>query len=567
MKRKAIGMMGFLVASTLLLSSCGTSSSTTVKPAGGDLSGHKTEVIKATDMSKNPATAKNRKDTMVIGIDPPDGLFNPLYNESAYDVYVTETMFDGLFSIDGEGQPIPGIAKKWDISSDGLKYTFHMRDDVKFSDGNPVTADDVAFTYTVPADKSYDGVGVDMGSLGIKGWEDYNSGKATSIEGIKVVDKNTIEFTLETPNSNAIYSFGAGILEKAYYGKNYKQGDQSTIVALNHAPIGCGQYKFKSYKEGQEVDLVANDTYWNGKPKIANIIYKATTEDTRLPQLKAGETDIDFPTVNPENVDQLKQAGFIELQICPTNGYGYIGLNMKNPIFADQKVRQALAIGLDRKSVVNAVYKGYADVCNEPQSKVSKFFTNDVNKYEFNTDTANKMLDEAGWKKGSDGIREKDGVKMTIHFAASTPNPVNDALIPIAQADYQKLGIKFIPEQMDFNAVRAKQKKGDFDMFFMAWNLTGNPDDSAIYTTKGVNNKTFYSNATVDKLFADANKETNDAKKKTIYQNIYKEINKDLPYIYMYQRRDMWAINGRIQGISTTPYRDFTYDLYKATIK
>lgn len=565
MKKRTVGTLSFLVASTLLLSSCGQTAPKTTTPKS-DLSSSITTLIKASDPSKLPDVAKNRKDTIIVGLDAPDGVFNPLYAESAYDFYIYESIFDGLVDIDDQGNPIKGIAKSWDISADGLTYTFHMRDDVKFSDGTPVTADDVAFTYTLACDNSFDGV-LDVSAIGIKGWEDYNSGKSTSVEGIKVVDKNTIQFTLAQPNASAIYSLGSGILSKAYYGKDYKQGDTKSVKALNQKPFGCGQYKFVSYKDGEECDLVANENYYKGKPKIAKLIFKTTTEETRIAQLKTGEIDMDMVTVNPQNVDQLKAAGFLNIQMFPTNGYGYMGMNIKDPIFSDAKVRQALTIGLNRKAIVNTVYKDYADVVNEPQSKVAWTFTDDVNKYEFDAAAANKLLDEAGWKKGSDGIREKDGKKLKINFSATTKNPVVDAIIPIAKDDYKALGIDFVAEMKDFNTLRADIKAGKFQMYFMAWGLTADPDQTAIFGSKGSQNKTFYSNSKVDQLLADGLKEQNKDKRKKIYQDMYKEINKDCPYIFMYQRRDMWAVSSRVKNINITPYKDFTYSLWNAELK
>ena len=159
------------------------------------------------------------------------------------------------------------------------------------------------------------------------------------------------------------------ILSKAYYGKEYKQGHLNYIKDLHAKPLGCGAYKFVENKPGQEVDLVANENYYLGKAKIPNLIYKVTSETTRIQMLQTGDIDMDMVTVNEDNVGQLQDAGFLDLCIFPTNGYGYIGLDVKNEKFTDPKVRQALTYGLNRAEVVEAVYPGgYADVINEPQS-------------------------------------------------------------------------------------------------------------------------------------------------------------------------------------------------------
>ncbi len=569
------GKLTVALSSALLLAlavtGCG-SNATGTTAAKTDLTSKTTELISAKSPDKVPASAKARKDTLIIGMDAPDGTFNLLFCTSSYDQYIAETVMDGLMASDDNGNMVPAIADKYTISSDGLNYTFHIRSNAKFSDGTPVTADDVAFTYTVMADPAYAQDGSqDISGVGIKGFNAYNSGSATSVSGIKVVDPSTIEFTLNKPNSSALVQLGGmGIMSKAYYGKGYTKGNLKSIEALNSAPMGCGQYIFKSFKPGQEVDLVANDNYYRGKPKIKNIIYKVTTDTNRVTELTSGDTDIDMEAGSPQYYQQLEAAGFLNIQTFPTNGYGYIGLNDKDPILSDVRVRQALAYGLNRKEVVSAVYKQYADVMNIPVSKVSPTFTTSgVTDYTFDPAKANKLLDEAGWKKGADGIRQKDGKILQLNFLASNPNVVNDALIPIAEKDYQDIGIKFVPETMDFNTVLSKAKSYNYQMLFIASGLTSDPttDLQISYGTKGAQNYSQYSNPALDKAISDAYGQLNAAKRTTILQGAYKIVNNDLPSIPLYQRKDLWAISSRVTGFDITPYKDFTNSLWKVQIK
>ena len=270
MKRKNLtGLIAGIMILSALTTGCGKVVPTS-KDVKGDLSNKITEITKASDPSKLPDVAKNRKDTIVIGIDQPDGVFNPLYAESAYDFYVYETIFTALCDLDAEGNPVAGLAKSWDISADGLKYTFHLNKDIKFSDGTPFTAEDVVFTYSVMCDPNYTGPS-DAASWNIKGYKEFNTGDAATVEGIKKIDDLTIEFTLDKPNASSMYTLGgAGILSKNYYGKGYKKGDLKSVEALHRAPMGTGQYKMVTYKEGEEVDLVANDSFFRGKPNAAN---------------------------------------------------------------------------------------------------------------------------------------------------------------------------------------------------------------------------------------------------------------------------------------------------------
>ena len=568
MKKKMISVLTLALAGLLVLGGCKKVETPPTTETPTDTSSAVEGYIPAADPSKNPV--KERKDTLVVGIDAPEEVFNPLYAESAYDAYVTDSIFEGLLSVDESGMPIEALVEKYEVSDDGLKYTFTLKDGLKFSDGSPLTTEDVAFTYTVGSDATYDGPTDFVNSTKIKGAKAYKEGTASTIEGINVIDAKTIEFTLEEVNADAIYDFTAGILSKAYYGKDYKQGSLDYIKGFHKTPLGAGQYKLIKTVAGQEVDLEANENYHLGKPNIPNLIFKVTSQETRMQMLSTGEIDMDMVTVNEDNVQALKDAGFIDLHIFPTNGYGYIGFNFTNPKFQDQKVRQALAYGLNRKEVVDAVYAGgFADVLNVPQSKESWAYYEGNNAYEYNKDKAIELLEEAGWKVGSDGIREKDGVKLEIKFTASSPNAVNDALIPIAQANYKEIGVKFEAEQMEFNGVTEKVDSGNFEMFFMAWGLTPAADSTGVFGTGGSQNKLSYSNAKVDELLAAGVRETDIEKRKEIYKELYTVINEDLPYIVLYQRRDMWAVNSRVKGFEDqiTPYKKFNQSLYKLTLE
>ena len=574
-KRKLVSCLSVAMGSMMLLSGCGSSttssdaSSSTVKGENSTVDGY----VAATDSSKNVQTALNRNDTLIIGIDAPDGVFNPLYCESQYDRYIVDSIFEGLMSVDESGLPIESMAESYSVSEDGLIYKFTLKEGLKFSDGTPLTTEDVAFTYTIACDSSYDGPVDLVNGTKIKGAKAYKEGTATSVEGINIIDDRNIEFTLEEVNSAAIYDFtnkNVSILSKAHYGAEYTQGNLDYIKNYHTNPLGSGAYKFVSNKPGQETTLVANENYFKGTANIKNIIYKVTSEETRIQMLKTGEIDMDMVTVNEDNVQTVLDAEFLDLHIFPTNGYGYIGFNVTDEKFADAKVRQALTYGLNRAEIVEAAYTGgYADVINVPQSKESWAYTPGENAYEYDLEKAAELLDEAGWVVGSDGIREKDGEKLTIKFTASTPNPVNEAIIPIAQSNYSELGIKFEAEQMDFNAVREKVNNGTASMFFMAWSLTPDPDSTNVFGTNGSQNRLGYSNEKVDELLVKGLQTSNIDERKEIYHELYNELNEDLPYIFLYQRKDMWVINSRVKGYENniTAYKDFTASLYQLTLE
>lgn len=572
MKRKALLIISAVMTATMIFTSCGQKQKVIDNPGKSDtakVDKKVQETKKAPNPEKLPQNSKDRKDTLIVGITAPSGKFNPIYSDSVYDSYVTSLVFDGLMTNDKEGNPIGLLAEKWDISQDNKTYTFHLKKGVKFSDGTELKASDVAFTYTALCDPKYDGPRVDAAEK-LVGFKEYNKGDAKEVSGIKVIDDYTISFTLTDVKAPALIGdFIYGIMSKNYYG--FEKGSIQKLKDLFLKPMGTGAYKFKAYEAGQTVEFEKNDSYFRGAPKIANIIMKVTNSQTNIQELKSGGTDMDIIAAKPENINMLNEAGFLDLQFYPDNGYSYMGLNLRNDMFKDKKVRQALTYGLNRKGFVDSYYKGYADVCNAPMSPVSWAYTEDIEKYEYNADKANKLLDEAGWIKKDDGFRYKDGKKFTIHWLTYTGSKYVDNLVPIVKENWKAIGVEVIPELMEFATLSEKvYDKQEFEMYNMAWSLSIDPDPSGIFAisqdTLGGFNSVGWRNDEAEKLVQEGLKTTDLEKRKEIYKKWTKMANDDLPYIFISQNKDMWAVSSKVKGIEISPYRDWTYDVWKAEI-
>lgn len=564
MKRRIAGFLSLAMSMTLLFSGCGKG---VFGGANKDLKA--SEVLAAANPEKLPTTAANRKDTLIIGFAAPEGKFNSIYSSSIDDGYVTDMVFEGLMSNDVQGNPIGKVAKKWEISEDNKTYTFYLNKGVKFSNGEEVTAKDVEFTFTAICDPKYDGPRSDAVDK-LVGYKEYHKEDAKTVEGIKVIDDYTISFTLTEVKAPALISdFTYGVLCKSYYG--FEKGDIQKLKDLFLKPMGCGPYVFKEYKAGQEVDLEKNSSYWNGEPKISKVIMKVTTNETNIQGLSAGEVDIDRIPAAPENIEMLKSAGFIEMQLYPENGYAFIGLNLKNEKFKDKKVRQALTYGLNRKGFIDARYKGYGEVCNVPMSQVSWAYNEDINKYEYNPEKANQLLEEAGWLKKDDGFRYKDGKKFEIHWMTYQGSKYVEMLIPIVQENWKAIGINVIPELMEFNTLCTKTfDEQKFEMYNMGWSLSIDPDPSGIFSSKqaelGGYNCGSWINEESDKLMNEALKTTDQKERKKLYQQWLKIVNEELPYIFVDQSKEMWAVSSRVKGISLSPYIKFTHQIAKAEL-
>ncbi|EOO10924.1 MULTISPECIES: ABC transporter substrate-binding protein [Bacillus] len=563
--KKWAGVFSVLLSSSFVLSACGgqedTASTEPVKQQ--DLKNIKIEKIAATDKTKVPDKAKNRKDTLVVGISKPGGVFLPYFQQNGWDGNVTSVIFASLVSTDKQGKPTPELAEKWDVSSDQLTYTFHLRKDLKFSDGSPLTADDVAFTLTLLHDKAYEGE-IDISQYAVKGGKEYKEGKATSIEGIQVVDPQTIKITTEKVNSQTLTALGGPVLSKAYYGKDYKQNTSlDYLKELYGKPIAAGPYKFEKYIPGQEVRFVANENYYAGKPKIPNFIYKITAGDTKLQLFQTGEVDYTGLGTGDEILEQAKGLQFANIQIETAASFNYIYMNNNKPYLKDKKVRQALIYGLDRKKYVDTALKGYGTVANVPIHPTSWAYTEEgVNKYEYDKEKAKKLLDEAGWKAGSDGIREKDGQKLKLSYFGPSSAKDSDLLIPIAKENYKEIGVEFNPEFMDFNTMLSKVNKGDYDLASVSTPITSDPSETAGEYLSGVNEKSLgYKNAKVDELIKKGIETVDIEKRKPIYKELYKELSDDPPVILLNYRRTITGYNGNIKGIDPEKYNSISANL------
>lgn len=565
MRKSAILLTTLIIAGSLLLTACSSgggnntaagneSSNVTANTGAKNSAITVDQPLAASDMSKLPALAQNRTDTIIVGLTNPSGAFTPYFHQSGYDGNVSSLLYSRLVTQDEQGLPVPELAESWDVSDDQLTYTFHLRKDLKFSDGSPMTAEDVAFTWTLLYDKAYDGDSI-ITAISIKGGQDYKEGKATSIEGIKVTDPLTVSVTLEKPIATAPIALGGEILSKAYYGKDYKFGDLEYIRKLHENPVGNGPYKLEKFIPGQEVRYVANEYFYLGKPKTEHFIYKTSEGDT-WQYLETGEVDYGSFTATEDNLKKLKNMGYLNIVPYTPSVYGYLGVNLQHETYADKKVRQAITYGLDRQSIYVEANQGAGQVANIPTAPISWSYTEEgINPYEYDPEKAKQLLEEAGWTIGSDGIREKDGKKLSLHFLGSK-SPSTDIFIALATEGFKEIGVDFQPEVFaDFNALVDKYESGDYDLVSFSTPILSDPSDGVQQFING--EVKGYDNPKVKELYFDALSTSDTEQRKKYYAEMYKILNDELPVIFTSYRKSYYAYNGRLDGVVNNPFAGF----------
>lgn len=562
MKKKALACL-LAAVMALSLAACGSGSDnkkTSEKTESQDTNTSleaTNQLIEAEDPSALPETAAKRKDTLIAGVADFAGVFNPVYWEANEDMQVVSATNASLSVNDDKGEIVDGTASM-SVSEDGKVYTYKLTKE-KYNDGSDVKAEDYVNWYKVVADPSYDGY-QDISKVNVVGYDDYKNGSATEISGIKVVDESTIEITLEAANTSAPYVLGSAVpISTAKYGDLIKKGDLSKFKSLNMVDyVSNGAYVLKEYKEKTSATLEANPNFYLGEPKTKNLIFKVVATNAELQAVETGDVDIhDQVVCDDDHIEEAMSAGFINLKIQPTLGYGYVATNQKNEIFQDVKVRQALLHAIDRKSLNQAVYGQYAITLNIPQAPISWLYDDEgMETYDYDLEKAAELLKEAGWEKDGDKLM-KDGKQMKIVFSAMSGNVVTDTMIPLMIDAYGQLGIDFQAEYVDWPTLQSKSQNGTFDMLFMAWGLTADPDLTGTFASPeagGTQNHTGYANPELDKMLAEALASTSQDEQKEKYKEIYKLINEELPLYPIYERCDLICYNTRVQNIEQSSY-------------
>ncbi|MFS4688946.1 ABC transporter substrate-binding protein [Klebsiella quasipneumoniae subsp. similipneumoniae] len=516
-------------------------------------------ITPATDASQIPASAKLRKDTVVAGISEPQGIFNPYFFVNGWDENVTNVIFSRLIDWDSQGKLIPGLAESWTVSPDSKVYTIKLRPGLTFSDGSPLTAEDVAFTLTVLLDPKYDG-DTDITLANIAGGAEYKAGKADSVSGLKVIDPLTLQVTTTQPGATTLAKIGGPVLSKAWYGKGYQRGHLDYLRSLHGKPLGNGPYVYDTYIPGQEIRFHANSHFYRGTPPTPRFIYRVTNPSTNFQLFQTGETDYDAFTSRPDDIEQLKMLGFANINLYGSSDYSQVEFNVHRPALQDKRVRQALIYGLDRQKLIDVVYQDTAKSPSNRSRRSPGPLTLKASTLTLRSGPGQKLLDEAGWKPGADGIRAKDGQRLELTLLVSK-KVLNDALIPIAKENWRQIGVLLKPQVVDFNALMAQRKAGNYDLASFSTSTLNDPHDGVWDFYSSEAKESGYHNAEVDKLINAGNAVLDIEKRKPIYHQLYKVLADDPPVILLGYRNILSASSARVTGFKPDIYNGLTGSL------
>ncbi|OSB10957.1 hypothetical protein B2H97_05825 [Paraclostridium bifermentans] len=510
------------------------------------------------------------KDSIVYALtSSPTGIFNPLLNDTTYDDAVIDLTYNSLLSFDKNLNPKPELAKSYEISDDNLSITFKLNDNIKWNDGKTLTVDDVAFTFTSLADKGYTGSKYGYVEK-LKGAKDYHEGSADKIEGIEVIDKNTIKFTFAEPYSPGLTNLGSiGIIPKHIWGEvpiaQWK--DKKDLLTK---PVGTGPYEVVSFTEGQDVQLKRNDNYFDGDVKTEKFILKVTNEDTATGELLNGTVDvIDASNLKNKDIKELESEG-MDVTSYDSNLVQYMGFNLRDKKFQDKNLRQAFMYALDRNAMVDKLLEGNGQVVDTPMLPSSWSYPDKstLNNYKYNKDKAKELLKQAGYEdRDNNGIVEdKDGKELVVKLTYPTGNKLREQTAPIIQANLKDIGVKMELENMEFTALMDKVVANhDFELYLMGNNLSLDPDPKPYWHSTSASdekgnsawNISSFKNEKADQLIEQGISVSDQKQRKEIYSQFGKLLNDEVPWAYLYSQNIRKAYNPHLKDFKPYTFNDF----------
>lgn len=459
------------------------------------------------------------------------------------DILVNKTIYSNLVKYkltDGEIEVVPDLAESWEANEELTQFTFKLRSDVTWHDGEPLTAEDVKFTFDSVLDPEVTA---------------RFSGPISSVDSVDVVDPQTVVFNLKSPFAPLPVMLG---YNQAIVPKHLLEGqDLNQPTDFLTAPVGSGPFKFGTFSQGSYLEVVANEDYFGGRPNLDRIIFQVITDgNARVAQVRSG--DIDFTVIDPPQVDSVSDDPNLKIVEATQVNYYFLAFNHQVERLQDVSVRQALTLALNREAIVETMLKGYGQVATGPiHPALADYYNPDVTTYEYDPERAKELLAEAGWSAGDDGVLVNEaGERFTILLNGPAGYPVLEQLLTYAQQEYSNLGIEVTLEIDEWSVHLDKYHNLQYDMLSNWWITPPDPDLFDHYYSESPSNWWAYNNPELDELLLQAREEADREARIELYHEMQAMLAEDLPVVYLYYQKEIQVMTQRTHGLPEMGYRD-----------
>ena len=474
----------------------------------------------------------------------------------AGEMYAQEMLYETLVNITADGYE-GCLAESWDISDDGKTYTFHIRDGVKFSDGEVCDANAIKANFDAIIENKDRHTWLEMMNL---------------LVGVSAPDDKTFVIELSEPYYPLLTELGVTRPFAMISPKAMKDG--STKDGVN-AYIGTGPYVLTDFVTDEYAVFEANKNYWGEQPKIKKITVKVIPDNqTRILALEKGEIDMIFGKnmIDADAINQYTGNDKFTVSLSDPTSTRQIVLNTTRDVLADKEVRQALQHATNKQAISDGIFYGLEQPADTLFAKTVPYCDIDLEPYAYDVELAQSMLDEAGWVVGADKIREKDGQKLNIDLLYNSDSVTEKAIAEYLQSEYQKIGISLNIHGEEEQSYRDNMKAGNFDMVFnICWGMPYDPQSSLsamrapVYgdyaAQLGLEDK-----ADIDQAITDILVSTDETKRQELYTFVLTRLHEDAVYIPLTYECNKAIYRSDLQGFHFTqtqyevPFADFYFE-------
>jgi ABC-type transport system substrate-binding protein len=473
--------------------------------------------------------------TLVMIIESSPTNLDPRVGTDAQSERIDELIFDPLVHRDDHFNLVPWVAERWEIP-DPKTYVFHLRQDVHFHDGKPLTSRDVQWTLDTLRD----------GSL--------ISLKTTTyrlISQVDAPDDRTVILHLSEPDATLLYNLSDGVFGIVPYGS----GKQ-----FNRSPVGSGPFRFVSQEPDSQVVLARNDSYWGEHAKVERVRLTIVPDaTTRALELRKGSADISpSGSLSADMIGTLRRDSKLVVEQQPGTVLAYMTFNLRDPILKDIRVRQALAHAIDRAPMLHYLFGDQGRLADSVLPPQHWAYSGDVQHYAYDPAQANALLDSAGYPRGKDGIR--------FHLLMKTSTEETTRLLAaVLQQQLRQVGIALDIRSFEFATFYSDVLKGAFQLYSLRW-IGGNEDPDIFYYAFHSSsfppkhaNRGYYVNPEVDRLIDEGRSTVDQQKRKQIYAQVQRILARDLPYIDLWYFDNVVVHSRRVKNLRLNPPGNYDF--------
>jgi peptide/nickel transport system substrate-binding protein len=443
-----------------------------------------------------------------------------------------QLLYNTLVRIDRDLNVVPELAESF-VAEGGTTYVARLRQGILFHNGRELTSDDVVYTFRSFLDPTFRG----------------RSGAYRLLEAVNARDRYTVEFSLREPFASFPINLVMGIVQAGSGAANAR------------SPIGTGPYRATSFVQDDRLVLEPFERYWQGRPKNDGVVLKVVPDDTmRGLELRKGTVDIVVNDLSPDIIAQLREEGRLGIAEAPGSDYAYIGLNLRDPVLQNLKVRQAIGYAIDREAIVRHLRRGFATVAVGILPPMSWAFERQVFDFTYDPVRARQLLDEAGFRD-PDGDGPQPRFRLSLKTSTSEIYRVQAAAL---QHDLGRVGIAVDVKSSELQTLFADVLRGAFQLYTLQWVGVTDPDmlrrvyHSTQKPPAGLN-RVHYENADVDRLIGEAALAQDQEARRVLYARAQQLIAEDVPYVSLWYKRNVAVYQPGLSGVTLSAIADFTF--------